>query len=153
MIGSPNSAVSSSSKSEDSSSRYNIITDKSAMHTSLEIFPVDSDDQKYYVCKFKTSSGEAQHVFKLTVQSETWNRFSIFCFGSWIGSFLLTPPPPTMMDIQIYKRRNVLTHARVNFRHSETSLLLHGGSYILSSYCGGGRGEGVNRKDPLDFSC
>ena len=45
------------------------------------------------------------------------------------------------------KRRNVLTHARVNFSQSETSSLLRGGGGG-----GGGRGgrrrRGVNRKDP-----
>ena len=70
-IGAPSgSVVSSTNGGEDSSSRYNIVTDKSVMRTSLEIFPVDSADEKYFVCKFKTSSGEAQHVFKLTVQSK-----------------------------------------------------------------------------------
>ena len=38
------------------------------------------------------------------------------------------------MDMQNNKRRNVLTHARVNFSQSETSSLLRGG--------GGGGGEG-----------
>ena len=47
------------------------------------------------------------------------------------------PPPPHHNGYAKYKRRNVLTHARVNFSQSETSLLL-----------GGGWG-GVNRKDPV----
>ena len=50
----------------------------------------------------------------------------------------LTPPPPPphhfIMDIRNNKRRNILTHARVNFNQSETSLLLRGGG-------GGGRGS------------
>ena len=45
--------------------------------------------------------------------------------SSIIGSFLLTPPPPppppTIMDMRNNKRRNVLTHTRVNFSQSETS--------------------------------
>ena len=53
------------------------------------------------------------------------------------------------MDMQNNKRRNVITHARVNFSQSETSSLMPGG--------GGGGGElsfelllwgEINRKDP-----
>ena len=55
------------------------------------------------------------------------------------------------------KRRNVLTHARVNFSQSETSSLLRGGELkfellvcvcVCVCVCVGG-GGGVNRKDPL----
>ena len=68
------------------------------------------------------------------------------------GSFLLTParppsspPPPTdqtyphtIMDMRnSNKRRNVLTHARVNFSQLETCSLLRGG----------GGGGWVSRKD------
>ena len=65
---------------------------------------------------------------------------------------LLLPPPPshthTIMDMRNNKRRNVLTHARVNFSQSETSSLLRGA---------GGTRElnfelllwwGINRNDP-----
>ena len=59
--------------------------------------------------------------------------------NSTLGSFLLVPQPPpppsfnspsphTIMDMRNNKRRNVLTHARVNFNQSETSSLLRGGS-------------------------
>ena len=34
------------------------------------------------------------------------------------------------MDMQNIMRRNVLTHARVNFSQSETSLLLRGGGGV-----------------------
>ena len=50
------------------------------------------------------------------------------------------------MDMRNNKRRNVLTHARVNFSQSETSSLLHGGggelNFELLLW------GGVNRKDP-----
>ena len=61
----------------------------------------------------------------------------------------LTPPPPTtIMDMRINKnnrRRNVLTHARVNFSQSETSSLLRGGRELNFELL---LSRGVNRKDP-----
>ena len=63
--------------------------------------------------------------------------------------------PHTIMDMRNNKRRNVLTHARVNFSQSETSSLLRRGA-------GGGLNfelllwRGVNRKDPYNqciFHC
>ena len=52
------------------------------------------------------------------------------------------------MDMQNNKRRNVLTHARVNFSQSETSLLLRGGELNFELLLWGR----VNRKDPKSFS-
>ena len=78
------------------------------------------------------------------------------------GSFLLIPPshwfncPHTIMDMRNNRRRNVSTHARVNFSQSETSSLL---SVCVCVCVGGGGGGGVKfwastvgkiyRKDPL----
>ena len=52
------------------------------------------------------------------------------------------------MDMRNNKRRNVLTHARVNFSQSETSSLLRGGELNFELLLWGGGGGGVNRKDP-----
>ena len=40
---------------------------------------------------------------------------------------LISPPSHTIIDIRNIKRRNVSTHARVNFSQSATSSLLRGG--------------------------
>ena len=49
------------------------------------------------------------------------------------------------MDMRNNRRRNVLTHARVNFSQSETSSLLRGGGELKFELLLWG---GVNRKDP-----
>ena len=48
------------------------------------------------------------------------------------------------MDMRTNKRRNVLTHAQVEFSQSETSSLLREMGLILGTTGGGG----ANRKDP-----
>ena len=50
------------------------------------------------------------------------------------------------------KRRNVLTHARVNFSQSETSSLPRGGGRELNFELLLKGGGGINRKDP-EFVC
>ena len=61
------------------------------------------------------------------------------------------------MDMRNNKRRNVFTHARVNFSQSETSFfyVCEGGAKILvtpgvwrTPGGGGGGGGSVNRQDP-----
>ena len=79
---------------------------------------------------------------------------------SWIMTFYCwifpvnSPPhwfnsPHTIMGMRNNKRRNVLTHARVNFSQSETSsrlLLLRGElNFELLLW------RGVNRKDPIVY--
>ena len=67
------------------------------------------------------------------------------------------------MDMPNNQRRNVLTHARVNFSQSETSSLLSVCVCVCVCVCVGGGGikmkfslllvgwKGVNRKDPRFF--
>ena len=62
------------------------------------------------------------------------------------SDFLLATPAPshTIMDMRSNKRRNIFTHALVNFSQSErNSLLLRGGDLKFSLLLI----EGVNRKD------
>ena len=55
------------------------------------------------------------------------------------------------MDIRNNKRRNVSTHARVNFSQSETSSFLRVGELNFELLLLGG--DWVNRKDPLKIYC
>ena len=57
------------------------------------------------------------------------------------------PPPHTITDMRNNERRNVLTHARVNFSHSETSSLVRGRELNFELLLWGGGGA-INRKDP-----
>ena len=50
--------------------RYLIRKDKASMTTTLDIYPVQKEDQKYFVCQFRTGSGVATQVFKLTVKGK-----------------------------------------------------------------------------------
>ena len=76
-------------------------------------------------------------------------QFNATMQHNWIFSVNSPPPPPhTIMDMRNNKRRNGLTHARVNFSQSETSSLLRGGELNFELLLWGG----VNRKDPHNFT-
>ena len=75
-----------------------------------------------------------------------WYPPPIFCVPNSsellkFGSFLLIPPH-TIMDMRNNNRRNVSTHARVNFSQSETSSILRGegGELNFELLLGGGGG-------------
>ncbi|XP_075251369.1 uncharacterized protein LOC142343879 isoform X2 [Convolutriloba macropyga] len=64
------SSSSSSKQSKRFTPRYLIRKDKASMTTTLDIYPVQKEDQKYFVCQFRTGSGVATQVFKLTVKGK-----------------------------------------------------------------------------------
>ena len=68
--------------------------------------------------------------------------FSVNSPHHWFDS------PHTVLDMRNNKQRNVLTHARVSFSQSETSLLLRGGelNFELLLWGDGGTGRKLTKK-------
>ncbi|XP_063716595.1 uncharacterized protein LOC134844058 isoform X2 [Symsagittifera roscoffensis] len=69
-VSSPNNSPTRNNQQTKSTPRYTITRDKSEMSTTLRIDPVEKGDQKYFACQFRTSSGVAKKVFKLSVKGK-----------------------------------------------------------------------------------
>ena len=90
-----------------------------------------------YAVPSKTLTGHASFWLTDFPYYDLWKKnrklvaFSEAVFWIVSVSYLPLPtdltPPHTIMDLRKSNQRNILTHARVNFSQSETSLLLRGG--------------------------